>query len=247
MFTYTDAEKKLIPLMFCILLAITLLLWLLLRKKSERWQNLPFQVIAVCLVVGEIIKQVISIHNGYNYWHLPLHFCSTYFIWFALAEFSVGEMQKTMRNVSFVATMYLFIAMYSYPQGVLSKVCDDVFKDYFNAYSFFFHHFVILYMLLSIAFKRFQPNKRDAWTWMVCFSGYFAVATVCAYKFNKNFFGILNGNLLPILEPIRLQIGQFWYNAGLAFVLIFFGAGVMFFSAVIADLVKKIKVRSTNE
>ncbi len=247
MFVYTDAEKKLIPLMFCILLAITILLWLLLWKKSECWQNLPFQVIAVSLTVGEIIKQVISIKNGYNYWHLPLHFCSTYFIWFAIAEFSVGKIQKTMRNVSFVATLYLFIAMYSYPQGVLGKVCDDVFKTYFTVYSFFFHHLVILYLMLTIAFKRFHPQKRDAWTWMICFGCYFAVATVCAYKFNKNFFGILNGNLLPILEPIRLQIGQFWYDAGLAFVLIFFGAGVMFFSALAADLVKKIKSNPKNK
>ena len=247
MFFYTDAEKTVMPFAFCILLVITILLWLLLRKKSERWQSLPFQAIAVLLVGGEIVKQIVAIKQGYDFWWLPLHFCSMYIIWFTLAEFTKGEMRKTMQSVAFVATLYLAVAMYSYPSSVLSAACENIFAWFFTAHSFFFHHLVILYLLLSIAFKRFHPKKRDAWTWMICFGCYFAVATVCAYTFQENFFGILNGNLLPILEPIRLKIGQFWYDAGLAFVLIVFGAGIMFCSALVADLVKKIKKRQSNK
>ena len=236
---YTDAEKIVMPLMVLILLSITILLWLLLRNKKEVWQNIPFQVIAVVLVGGELAKQIISIKQGYNFWHLPLHFCSTYFIWFSLAEFSVGKMRKTMQNVAFVATIYLCVALYSYPSGVLSTACENLFESYFTAHSFFFHHLVILYMMLSIAFKRFKPCKMDALTWMICFSTYFAVASVCAYKFDENFFGILNGDLLPGLETIRLAVGQFWYDVGLGFVLIFFGAGLMYLSAVISEKLHK--------
>ena len=238
---YTEAEKFLMPLAFCILLVCTILLWLLLRNKSETWQSVPFKVIAVLLVIGELGKQIVSIKQGYNFWHLPLHFCSTYFIWFSLAEFSVGKMRKTMQNVAFVATLYLFVALYSYPSGVLSAACDDVFKTYFTAHSFFFHHLVILYMMLSIALKRYKPKKVDALTWVICFSVYFAVATICAYKLNENYFGILNGDLLPPIEPIRVKIGQFWYDAGIGFVLIFFGSGLMFLSACISQWIQKLK------
>ncbi|MBO5737034.1 MAG: YwaF family protein [Clostridia bacterium] len=227
--------------MFCILLVCTFLLWLLLHNKSERWQSVPFKVIAILLIVGEAGKQIISIKQGYNFWHLPLHFCSTYFIWFSLAEFSVGKMRQTMQNVAFVATLYLCVALYSYPSGVLSSACDNVFKTYFTAHSFFFHHLVIFYMLLSIAFKRFKPKKTDALTWIVCFSVYFTVATICAYTLNENYFGILDGNMLPPIEPIRLVIGQFWYDAGLGFVLIFFGAGVLLLAGWISQVIEKWK------
>ena len=238
---YTDAEKRLIPLMFLILLAITLLLWLLLRKKSAFWQGIPFKVITVALIGGELAKQIISINNGYDFWHLPLHFCSTYFIWFSLAEFSRGKMQKTMRNVAFVATLYLFVGLYGYPGGIMSNVCDDVFETYFTAHSFIYHHLVILYMMLTIAFKRFQPRKRDAFTWMACFALYFTAATICAYTFEQNYFDILNSEPLPIFEPVRLAVGQFWYDAGLAFVVVFLGAGVMCLAAIISNEWRRIK------
>ena len=231
------------PLMVAIMLAITIVLWLLLRHKEEKWQNIPFQAIALLLLVGEVIKQIVAINMGYDFWWLPLHFCSLYFIWFTLAEFSTGKIRKTMQNVSFVATLYLAMAMYSYPSSVLGGgACENIFGWFFTTHSFFFHHLVILYLMLSIAFKRFHPRKRDAVTWMICFSCYFAVATICAYTFQENFFGILDGTLLPVLEPIRLAIGQFLYDAGLGCVLIFLGAGVMYLSAVIVEKLHKEKV-----
>ena len=238
---YSDAEKVVMPLMFFILLAITVLLWLLLRNKSEKWQSIPFKIITLALIVGEGIKQYLSIKEGYNFWNLPLHFCSTYFIWLSLAEFSVGKMQKTMRNIAFVATIYLFVGLYTYPSGIFGDLCENVFETYFTVHSFFYHHLVILYMLLSIAFKRFHPRKRDAFTWMACFSVYFVVALVCAYTFEENFFNILNSEPLPILEPVRLAVGQVLYNAGLGAVLIFAGSGVIFLSAVISEKMRKKK------
>ncbi|MBR2321674.1 MAG: YwaF family protein, partial [Clostridia bacterium] len=196
---YTDAEKKLIPLMFFILLLITISLWLLLRHRGQVAQSIPFIVITLALIAGEVAKQVISYRQGYNLWHLPLHFCSTYFLWFSLAEFSFGKMRRTMQNIAFVATMYLFVAFYVSPRGILGDTCEDVFADYFTAHSFFYHHLVILYMMLAVAFKRFQPKKTDAWVWIICFACYFAVAAICAYTLQENFFNILNSESLPIL------------------------------------------------
>ena len=78
-------------------------------------------------------------------------------------------------------------------------------------------------MMLSIAFKRFQPRKEDAWGWGVCFAVYFTVAAVCAYTFQQNFFDILNSEPLPLFEPFRLAVGQAVYNACLAVVAGLFG------------------------
>ena len=229
---YTDVEKVVMPLTLCILLIITFLLWLLLRNKGEAVQGIPFKIIALILLIGEVVKQIISIRQGYNLWHLPLHFCSTYFIWFSIAEFSKGELHLSMRNMSFVATFYLCAAMYSYPGSIVPH-CDNIFKDYFSAHSFFFHHLVILYLLLTIAFKRYKPQKKDALVWVGCFTIYYALAFICAHTFEKNFFNILHSGPLTFIEPIRLKIGQVWYNIGLLFVLLFFGSSILYVSAVI--------------
>ena len=163
------------------------------------------------------------------------------FPWFSLAEFSWGRMQRTMRNVAFVATLYLFMGLYTYPGGIMPEVCDDIFNTYFTAHSFFYHHLVILYMMLTIAFKRFHPLKRDSFTWMACFAFYFTTAVICAYTFEENYFDILNSEPLPVIEPIRLAVGQFWYDAGLAFVVVFLGAGVMCLTAIISSEWRRIK------
>ena len=196
-------------------------------------QSIPFMVITLALIAGEVVKQIISYkqEGGYDFWHLPLHFCSTYFLWFALAEFSFGRMRQTMQNIAFVATLYLCFGFYIFPTGVLGESCEHVFESYFTAHTFFYHHLVILYMMLSIAFKRFAPKAIDALVWVVCFSAYFAVAAVCAYRFEQNFFNILNSESLSIFEPIRLHVGQVIYNAGLAFVLLFFGSTILLVSS----------------
>ena len=220
---YKSAEAFVIPFTFFILLGVTIFLWAVLHNASERVKRVPFLVITVLLLVGEVGKQVISIRRGYDFWNLPLHFCCTYVLWFSLAECSFGRFKQTMRNIAFVATLYLCVGLYLAPRGILGDACERVFENYFTAHSFFYHHFIILYMMLSIAFKRFQPRKGDAWVWGVCFAVYFTAAAVCAYTFQQNFFDILNSEPLPLFEPFRLTVGQAVYNACLAVVAGLFG------------------------
>ena len=221
---YSDSEKFIIPLMFLILASITVLLWLVLRNKSKAVQSIPFIVITVLLIVGEVIKQIKCIQEGYDYWNIPLHFCSTYFVWLSLAEFSFGKMRKTMQNIAFVATVYLFVGMYYSPSGIFGDACDHIFENYLDTHTVLFHHLVILYFMLSIALKRFQPKKKDAWVWMGCFALYFTVAAICAYRLNENYFNILDSENIPFMETFRLWAGQVVYNAVLGFVAIFMGA-----------------------
>jgi hypothetical protein len=186
------------------------------------------------LIVGEIGKQIYTFRmfpEGYNYWYFPLHFCSTYFIWFSLAEFTFGKLRRTMQSIAVVSCLYAVIGMYVGPRGVLGVACDDVFFDYYTAYSVLFHHLVVLYLMLSIAFRRFHPKMTDALVWIVCFSIYFATAYHFAYKFGINFFNILESSSIPPMETVRLQFGQFWYTAILASVVVLLGAIVVFICA----------------
>ncbi len=231
---YTKAESIVLPIALLIMVAITFLLYYFLKDKPKNIQDLPFQAITLLLLVGEIIKQIVALcdTNGYDFWAIPLHFCSTYFFWFTLAEFSFGEFKNVMQNVSFVATLYLVIGFYTFPRGIISNACENIFESFLTAHSFFFHHLVILYFLLSIAFKRYSPKKSYVKTWVISFSCYFIVATACAHLLNTNYFNLLTSILAP-LENFRLWAGQIPYTLLMAFVTIGLGA---IFLWVTADL-----------
>ena len=221
---YTASEKFLMPRLFLILLIVTVVLWLLLRYRSEAAQSIPFIVITLALIVGEVIKQVKCFQRGYIYWDIPLHFCSTYFIWFSLAEFTRGKVRATMQNIAVISTLYAALGMYIAPRGIFAEASDNMFADYFAAHTIIFHHLVVLYLMLSIAFHRFHPKKSDAWVWTACFSVYFVTALCCAYTLDTNYFNILDSEIIPPLETFRLQVGQVWYDAFLGFVVIGLGS-----------------------
>jgi hypothetical protein len=138
-----------------------------------------------------------------------------------------------MQNVAFVATIYLVGALYSSPRGILSDALESPFAEFRHAHTIIFHHLVILYSMLFIALRHFEPKKMDALVWIFCFSIYFAVTVFFAYRLNTNFFNILNSESLPLLEPYRLAVGQLVYNATLGAIVIFVGAIILFVSACI--------------
>ena len=75
---WTDMHiKTLLPSIF-IMAAAALVLGKCLAKKSERIRMLPFQFFAVLLFVLEIVKQAKSFSQGYDLYHIPLHFCSLF-------------------------------------------------------------------------------------------------------------------------------------------------------------------------
>lgn len=241
---YTKAELLVLPIALFIMLAITAILWYALKNAPEKIRDIPFAVIAVLLIGGEIAKQIIELNepDGYDFWAIPLHFCSTYFIWFSLAEFSKGKFRKSMQNVAFVATIYLVIGFYFYPSGIIGSACENVLRDFSTAHTFFFHHLVILYFLLAVAFKRYSPQKKDVKIWLICFTIYFLTATSCAHLLDTNYFNLLE-SILPPLENFRLWAGQIPYTLLMAIVTIAGGAAFLWITA----NVKEKRLQKTNE
>ncbi len=229
---YTKSELIVLPIALFIMIAITFVLYYFLKEKSTKIQALPFQIITLLLILGEIAKQIIEFNNpdGYDLWAIPLHFCSTYFFWFSLAEFSTGNFKTTMQNVAFVATIYLVVGIYVSPIGIIGHACDNIFESFSTAHTFFFHHLVILYFILGVAFKRFAPEKKHANTWVVCFGCYFILATACAHLLDTNYFNLLE-SIIEILENFRLWAGQIPYTIFMAIVTIGGGAIFLFITA----------------
>ena len=223
---YTKAEWIVLPIAFLIMLAITLLLRYYLIDKSEKIKRIPFLVITILMVGGEIVKQIRGIIVGYDLWWMPLQFCSTFFVWFSLAEFTKGEFAGRMRNIAFLTTLCLVVAIYLFPRAIMGGACENIFKDFLTAHNFFFHHLAILYFMLCIALERVDIQKNDAKYWIVSMFAYFTVAVIFAYALNTNYFAVLYCPV-DMFDFFRVTLGQFFYNAIEGCALIFAPVGVI--------------------
>lgn len=235
---YTRAELIVLLPLLCIMVGITIALYMLLKNKSKRIQNIPFIAITILLWIGEIIKQILNFRDGFDAWRLPIHYCSTLFIWFTLAEFTKGKFRNVMENIAFVSALLLFAVFYLYPRGILGDNCEQPFEDYYSFHSIYHHHMSLLYFMLGVAFKRFHPTHKLGWIWVLCTSIYYIIAIICAYALDTNFFNILE-SVIPPVESLRLLCGQVVYTIGLGGVLIFFGASVFWISTWFVNRKKK--------
>ena len=240
--TYTKAEVMVIIPGFFILLGITLLLWFFLRNQSQKVKDIPFFCIAVIILALEIVKQIRNALTEKDLWALPFHYCSTFFLWFSLAEFSWGKFRKHMQNMAFISSICLLAVFYIGPRGILGSNCDAPFSDFKSFHGLTYHHLALLYGLLGIALKRFHPSIIDGWLWVLCSGIYFIIAMTCAYTLDENYFNVLY-SIIPPLEWIRVTLGQVPYLIVLATFLLFGGAAV---SWVPYAIMKHRKKRTTT-
>ena len=59
---------------FVVMVIIGILLRLWLGKKDEKYRLIPIQVVGVVLFAIEVVKQILAIVNGYDWYTLPFHF-----------------------------------------------------------------------------------------------------------------------------------------------------------------------------
>lgn len=210
---WTTNEKQILPVAFLIMLALTILLYFLLRNKSEKIKLIPFQVIAGCLIVLEIIKQYIALtaDGGYDFWRLPVHFCSLILYCIIIVAFSKGKLQRYAKNLSIVATMFLFIIFSACPNIVIGGACNDVFATFYTFQSLSFHLLGVWWLMLSIALDDYIPVNKDLILLVITYAFYFGIMILFTYLTNTNYGGVILTSDIPLLETMRDAIGQVWY------------------------------------
>lgn len=233
---YSKDEFLVLGISLAVMVAVSVLLGVLLKNKSSKIKSIPFLVITIVLIALEVVKQILAIVNGYSMWTFPMHFCSTYFVWFALANFSKGKFGGAMKTVAFVASFYLVALFYINPTSIIGDACKNVFESFGTFHTFFFHHLVILYFMLSIALKQCKFEFKHIVYWVVSMTIYYITAVIFANVFDVNYMNILYSNI-GFMEDLRLAIGQVGYNIILGLLTVGVGA------AVIAVLTKILKIR----
>lgn len=205
---WTDMHiKTLLPSML-IMAVVALILGKCLAKRSERVRMLPFQVFAVLLFVLEIIKQLKSFSQGYDLYHIPLHFCSLFVFMLPLMSFYHGKYKNGVRAITVGLCASVFFLMSVYP--ALIYTANDVeqyFQSFFAFHTVTFHNVVILEFFLIITLRLFEPQggKKDTRPLLLFMLCYCAIASVSAQLLQTNFNNFYQCNVPP-LETLRQSL-----------------------------------------
>ncbi|MBE5757010.1 MAG: hypothetical protein E7342_04330 [Clostridiales bacterium] len=198
--------KQLLP-SIAVMIILAIVLKVFIGKKSEKIRMIPFQIISVILVILEVIKQVLSIKRGYDLYHIPLHVCSLFMIFYPLMAFYKGKLSKYINGFATALTGALFILMIVYPNLIYSA---GNIKNYFN--SFFDFHTVTMHTIAMFGFflivfldlYKFDV-KKDIVYYLIILLVYCAVAGTLAQVIQTNFNNFLECNVPPI-ENLRVSV-----------------------------------------
>ena len=224
-----------------IIISISLSLYFLLRRKSDKVKNIPLACIAITILVLEVIKQYFTIKEGnYGAWSIPLHFCSLFLFFFPLATLIPNKKVKTFGStMSLVCCVWMTVLFYIAPRTIIGDSCRNVFGNFFSFHTFIYHHLAILYLFIGLLLNQFKISKHFYIHTFVGMTCYGLVAIPLAYILDTNYCNILFSNI-GLMENLRVRFGQIIYTI----VLYLVGLG----GATLTCLVyRKIKGGENNE
>ncbi len=198
--------KTLLP-SFIIMIISGVFLKIFIGKKSEKIRMIPFQICTVFLLVIEIIKQVMSIAEGYDLYHIPLHFCSLFLYLLPAMSFYNGKYKDKVRAVTTTVCASLFLLMAIYPSVIYSgDAIQGTFDNFWDFHTTAFHTVATFTFVLIVCLDLYKPNfKKDMISVVVFIAVYCIVAGSMAQILQTNFNNFYSCNVPP-LEELRISL-----------------------------------------
>ncbi len=204
---WTAAHAKTLPLSLLAMIVISIVLRLLIGKKSLKIRMIPLQIIAVLLVVLEIGKQYYSFTHGYDLYHIPLHYCSLFIFAVPLMAFYSGKGCEKVRAVGagFCGAMATLLLIY--PNLIYgSWNIENFFHGYLDMHTVAFHNLVLFAFVLILALDLHTPagNKEQKYpVWATL--GFCVVSATAANVLQVNYANFYQCNIPP-LEAVRVAV-----------------------------------------
>lgn len=207
LWTYNHAVT-LIPSVAAMVL-VTLLLRHWLGNKSHKVRMIPLQIIAVILLIIEAGKQILSLHRGYDLYHLPFHFCSLFIFMIPAMAFYKGKHRETVSAITSALCASVFSLMLIYPNLIYGAgSVQNYFKDFFSFHTVTFHNLVMLAFLLIPALQLHKPQPKGEVRAVIAFIiGFCVMSASMAHLLKTNYANYYTCNI-PVLETVRLAVQE---------------------------------------
>ena len=208
---YGKEEISIMVQTLSIIILLTVILWLFLRKKERKYRNIPLIVITVIMLGLEIAKQIINLKQPtYDLNVIPMHFCSLFLYFYPLAVFCKGRVKNFGLTMSLVCSAWLFVLFYWNPQPIIGMSPTHLFESFSNFHTFVYHHLAVLFLLVSLSLNMYNISKWSFLHVVIGISVYAAIAIPMAYGLNVNFCNLLESNI-PFMENLRQSAGNVIY------------------------------------
>ena len=229
-----------------IMIIITYFLNKLLKDKPYEIKMIPFKILAVVLLLSEVIKQVLSIINGYDLYHIPLHVCSLFIFLIPLMAFYRGKYFDVIRTFTCTVCVSLSLFMTIYPNLIYNASnIKNFFGSYWDFHTVFFHSVAIFEFILIIGLNLHSTDgeKYDK-NVLIGAATYSIVAAVMSQVLQTNFSNFYVCNVGPVndfINTIKDSIG--YVGAQTIYVVILLILHIAFFygSYKLYTLIEKFK------
>ncbi len=212
MFIWSKSDILVLPIALLTIILITTLLWFVLHNKTEKIRKIPLIVITCLMLLLELIKQIKAIVDGYDYYTLPLHFCSLFIYFFPLSVFAKGKLQQFGKTMSFVCSLWLFLLFYVNPDSIIGNATQNLFASFGTFHTFFYHHLAMLYLPVGLSLKLLNLYKESLIHVLIGLMLYAIIAVPVAHLTGANYCNILVSNI-GFMESLRQNAGQIIYTA----------------------------------
>ena len=205
---WTPAHLKTLLPALAVMVVLTVVLRLVLANKPLRVRMIPLQVIAIILLLLEVGKQISSFMHpdGYDLYHIPLHFCSLMLLALPALAFYRGKHARLVSGVSCGLTAAVFLLTVIYPDLIYSAWdIEHYFQNYFAFHTVTFHNLVLFAFMLLPALQLHTPGKGEVRCSAAVVGIYCIIAGIASHLLQTNYNNLYRCNIAP-LESLRVMI-----------------------------------------
>lgn len=206
---WTSAHARTFLPALAVMTVLAAALRLTIGSKPLKIRMIPFQILACVLVLLEIGKQVLSFAQGYDLYHIPLHFCSLFIFAVPVMAFYNGKRREQVQAVAAALGAAVTALMLIYPNLIYSAGnIEGFFTDYFDFHTVAFHNLVVFNFVLTVALEPHTPQPRGEGKAVVLFTaGFCTAAAVFAQLLKTNYANFYTCNIAP-LETVRQAVAD---------------------------------------
>ena len=207
---WTTAHLKTLLPALVVMVVLTVLLRLILKNKPLRVRMIPLQVIAIVLLLLEIGKQISSFlrPEGYDLYHIPLHFCSIMLVALPVLAFYRGKHVRLFSGVACGLTAAVFLLTVIYPDLIYSAWdIEHYFQSYFAFHTVTFHNLVLFAYMLLPALQLHTPDKGEVRCSAAFVGIYCIIAGIASHLLSTNYNNLYRCNIPP-LESVRVMVSN---------------------------------------